>query len=62
VERSDDVDSISIDMTDYSLGTTQNLIRQGQDDARRTIKELQEQGFNPSLHVRPTQPPRVSET
>jgi predicted acylesterase/phospholipase RssA len=47
IERSDDVDSISIDMTDYSSGTTDNLIRQGESDAERTISELKSQGFVP---------------
>lgn len=47
IERSDDKDSISIDMTDYSWGTTDNLIRQGEKDAERTINELKGQGFVP---------------
>jgi NTE family protein len=47
VERSDDTDSISIDMTDYSWGTTKELIHQGQEDAKSTIEELQKQGFDP---------------
>jgi predicted acylesterase/phospholipase RssA len=48
IERSDDLDSISIDMTDYSWGTTDNLILQGENDAERTITELKSQGFVPS--------------
>jgi predicted acylesterase/phospholipase RssA len=47
IERSDDEDSISIDMTDYSLGTTDSLIRQGESDTERTISELKIQGFVP---------------
>jgi NTE family protein len=47
VERSDDADSVSIDLTDYSWKTTDKLIRQGQDDAERTIQELQTQGVVP---------------
>jgi hypothetical protein len=48
MERSDDLDSISIDMIDYSSGTTDNLIHQGENDAERTISELKSQGFVPS--------------
>jgi predicted acylesterase/phospholipase RssA len=50
IERSDDEDSVSIDMTDYSRGTTENLIRQGREDARRTIRRIEvDREFNPSL-------------